>query len=85
MEINQPKWVKPKTRGCELRSGVNWYGTFRTRHWGMMIAHFYFAYSCHRVKHMKNIKLITSWEQVVTTRVLDHWIIMPHHKQSIHR
>ena len=26
MEINQPKGVKPKLRGCKLRCGVNWLG-----------------------------------------------------------
>jgi len=29
---------------------------------------------------MKKIKLVTAWEQVVTSGILDHWIIMPHHK-----
>jgi hypothetical protein len=30
-EINQPKSVKPKMRGRNLRSGVNWQGAFEQK------------------------------------------------------
>jgi len=45
---------------------------------------FLFSLIKHHVNHMKKIKLITAWEQVVTSGILDHWITMPHHKKPIH-
>jgi hypothetical protein len=31
VEINEPKSVKPKMRGCKLRSGVNWQGALKQK------------------------------------------------------
>ena len=32
MEINQPKSVKSKMRGCKLKSGVNWQGLYSEKY-----------------------------------------------------
>jgi hypothetical protein len=31
MEINQPKSIKSKMRGCKLRTGVNWQGVLKQK------------------------------------------------------